>query len=584
MAKKVALREFCHARSGNKGNDLNVGIAVYDPGHYQWIQDQLTEDVVEEYLEELTPGPVRRFELPRLGALNFLLPNILLGGHSGTPALDTLGKSLSSVLLNLEIDAPKDLADLSRKKGGTDPPLAGTEPKGQMDGGIRAGERLVRLGCGSAHAWDNVEAGLALAESGEVDYLIFDNMTEAIGDSALRRSRGERVWDLPNERRLRMILPACAATKTKIITNMGAADPPATAKWLVNLCRELRIPHLKVAAVVGDDVMKVVKDRDSLVEETGQPISSLGEELISANAYLSAEPVVKALRKGADVVVCGRIGDATQFLAPLLSEFDWPADDYHLLAKGLGIGHLMECGAQVTGGYFSDPPYKKVPDLHRVGFPIALVDASGDAVITKLPQTGGTVNRLTCLEQLLYEIGDPSAYTHTDAVVDFTMTEIREIGPDRVRITGTTGHPRPATVLVCLHVHEGYLGIGEISYGGRGAYERAQLGARIVAGRLASLEIDASKVRFDYEGINSLFAWKGVYSTPAEVRLRAAGVFATLDEAQMLRALVHELSCNGPSGGAGLALFPGGGGTTQRLALYRTRLPREVLQHDVIEI
>ncbi len=305
---------------------------------------------------------------------------------------------------------------------------------------------------------------------------------------------------------MRMILPACAATKTKVITNMGAADPPGTAKWLADLCRELGISHLKVFAVVGDDVMGPIRELDPAVQETGEPVSLFGERLVSANAYLSAQPVVDALRKGADVVVCGRIGDATQFLAPLLYEFNWPAEDYHLLGKGLGIGHLMECGAQVTGGYFPDPPYKEVPDLHRVGFPIALVEANGDAVITKLPGTGSMVNRLTCLEQLLYEIGDLSDYKHTDAVVDFTTTEITEIGPDKVRITGTERHPRPATMLVCLHVREGYLGIGEISYGGGGAYGRAQLGARIVAGRLASLGIDAFRVRFDYEGINSLFS------------------------------------------------------------------------------
>src|SRR5262249_4820911 len=291
--------------------------------------------------------------------------------------------------------------------------------------------------------------------------------------------------------------------------------------------------------------------------------------IISAHAYMSVWPVVECLRRGADIVVCGRIGDGTMFLAPMIYELGWKPEQYNLLAKGQAIGHLMECGPQCTGGYWADPPFKEVLDLEHVGLPMAIVEENGDAIITKLPRSGGTVNRSTILEQMYYEIDNPANYLHTDDVIDFTETELTEVGPDAVRVTGVKGHPKPPTILVCMNATEGYLGVGGISYGGGGALERAQLAIKTVQGRMRAIGIDGSRVRFDIEGINTLFPWKGVTCTPPEVRLRASGVFNTQHEAQMLQVLVHELSCNGPSAGGGLALFVGGGGVEERLVLYR---------------
>jgi len=191
---------------------------------------------------------------------------------------------------------------------------------------------------------------------------------------------------------------------------------------------------------------------------------------------------------------------------------------------------------------------------------------------------------MTCLEQLLYEIGDPANYKHTDAVVDFTSTEITDIGPDRVRISGVKGHERPPTSLVVMNVHDDYFGVGEISYGGGGACARAELAAEIVTERLKVMGIDTSRLRFDYEGINSIFPWQGQSGPPAEVRLRAVGIFPHLSDAEMLRTLVHELSCNGPSGGGGLALFIGNGGTGERISLYTSVLPQEDLHYQVVEV
>ena len=589
MAGKIRLREICHSRSGNKGDGVNIGIAVYDPKHYQWLKDHVTAQVVAEYVNEVTAGPVTRYELPKLGAFNFVVSSVLEGSQSGTPILDTLGKCFSSILLDMEIDAPADLAQssvgqrdamLSETTASTNP----TEFAHNSPQLAAKGKDVLRLGCGSAHGWDNIEAAVELAESGSADYLVFDNISEGIGNFKLGKKMGGTAYYQLNELRMPRVIAACAATNTKIITNMGITDPYGIAQWTKQLCRDLKVPHLRVMAVVGDDVLDFVSARDLPVAETGEPISSFGGRLLSANAYLPAQAIVEALDRGADIVVCGRVGDSTQFLAPMIYEFGWRYDDWTLLAKGLCIGHLMECGAQVTGGYFPDPPYKVAPDLGRVGFPIALVEPNGDGIITKLPETGGVVNRMTCLEQLMYEIGDPANYKHTNAVVDFTTTEIADIGPDQVRVTGTGGHPKPAQVLVPLSVHEEYLGVGEISYGGGGAYERAQLAAEIVTERLTVMGIDTSRLRFDYEGINSLFPWKRQSSPPAEVRLRAVGIFPKLEDAEMLRALVHELSCNGPSAGGGLALSLGNGGAGERISLYTTFIPQEALRYQVVEV
>lgn len=577
MGQRIRLREICHARSGNKGDGVNVGIATYDPAHYAWVGEQVTEQTVADYVRPVTSDPISRYALPTLSAFNFVIPGVLEGSHSGTQILDTLGKCYSSILLDMEIDAPPDWTPGGEDRIEAAPSDATTSPAGHGNG-------VVRLGCGSAHGWDNIEAGVELAESGAVDYLVFDNMSEGIGSFKREQAAGGRAYYQLNELRMPKVIAACAETRTKIITNMGIIDPYGIAQWTKQLCRDLGLPHLRVMAVLGDDVLDLTKSRDLCVKESGEPVSAFGDRLLSANAYISATPIVEALQRGADIVISGRAGDATQYLAPLIHEFGWACDDWERMGKGLGIGHLMECGAQITGGYFPDPPYKEAPDLGRVGFPIALVDASGDAVITKLPGTGGVVNRMTCLEQLLYEIGDPANYKHTNAVVDFTSTEISDIGPDRVRITGVKGHERPPTSLVVMNVHDGYFGVGEISYGGGGACARAELAAEIVTERLKVMGIDTSRLRFDYEGINSIFPWQGQSGPPAEVRLRAMGIFPQLSDAEMLRTLVHELSCNGPSGGGGLALFIGNGGTGERISLYTSVLPQEDLRYQVVEV
>ena len=446
-------------------------------------------------------------------------------------------------------------------------------------------KEILRLGAGSAHGWDNLEAALELANSGKCDYLIFDCLSEKVALLYARQRRENRAsgWDPHLESRMRQTIPACASTQTKMVTNVGASNPAGAAVRIKELCTEVGAPHLKVLAVVGDNVFDLIRELDPIVEETGQPVSAFGDKFVAASAYCPVRPLVEALDQGADIVVSGRAGDSTQYLAPMVHKFGWAGDDFERMAKGLGIGHLMECAAQITGGYFADPPHKIVPDLHRVGFPIAYVEASGDAEITKLPGTGGVINRMTAIEQVIYEIGDPANYKHNDAIVDFTTTNITEVGPDRVRITETSGHPKPPTIKVCLGVHEGYFGFGQTSYAGDTAYERAKLAADVVSGRMSIKGFDVSKLRFDFIGVNAIFPWKGEVPIPKEVRLRVAGVFPTWKEAETLYGVVGELPCNGPTGST-WGRDADGGGVEEITGMYTTLVPQEMIQPEVVDV
>ena len=279
-------------------------------------------------------------------------------------------------------------------------------------------------------------------------------------------------------------------------------------------------------------------------------------EIISANLYLGAQPIAQALDQGADIVVTGRVADSALALGPLLHAFRWSADDWDRLAAGTLAGHLLECGAQVTGGYFADPGYKDVPGLAEVGYPIAEVDEAGEIVITKPAGTGGVVNRLTVIEQLLYEIHDPSAYLAPDVVLDLTNVEVAEIGKDRVRVSGAQGKPAPETLKATVCVDGGFLGEAEISYAGPNAAARAQLAAEVVRTRVRK-RVPHLNVRIDAIGVRSVW---GATDTPIDlrgaqtddVRLRFAAESANAADIEILLDEAEALYCAGPAGGAGV--------------------------------
>src|SRR5438270_7236224 len=355
------------------------------------------------------------------------------------------------------------------------------------------------------------------------------------------------------EERMRAVLPTCAAKGIKIVTNMGAANPHAAARRTAEIAKSLGL-SLKVAAIIGDDVLDACKDGDLPIMEFDGTIKQLGNKLLSANAYLGAEQMAEALNAGADIVITGRASDPALFLAPMIHAFGWAMDDWNLLGQGTVAGHLLECAGQITGGYFADPSYKDVPDLARLGFPIGEIAEDGSLVITKVADSGGAVTERTCKEQLLYEVHDPTRYIQPDVTADFSQVKVEEIGRDRVRISGGKGTGRPATLKVSVGYIDSYIGEGQISYGGPGALARGRLALEIVRERLKLTGLAASELRFDLIGVDSLHGPEipARANEPYEVRVRVAGRTENLREAVRIGNEVETLYTNGPAAGGGV--------------------------------
>ncbi|WP_343722490.1 acyclic terpene utilization AtuA family protein [Herbaspirillum seropedicae] len=441
-------------------------------------------------------------------------------------------------------------------------------------------QRKVRIGAGAGYSGDRIEPAAELAERGELDYLIFECLAErtiAIGQQA-RLADPTKGYDPLLAERMHAVLKTCTDKGVRIITNMGAANPAAAAQRVREIARTLGLAHLKVAAVTGDDVLQAVQEGDFRIEDNGQPVSSLGERLISANAYLGVAPILEALQAGADVIITGRVADPALVLAPLVHEFGWAADDWDKLGQGTLVGHLLECAGQITGGYFADPGKKDVAGLARLGFPIGEVSADGSAVITKVAGSGGQVTAQTCKEQLLYEIHDPSAYYTPDVVADFSQVQITEIGPDRVAVSGGRGRARPATLKTTLGYRDSFIGEGQISYAGPGAQARAQLAAEIVRERLALTGVETDELRLDLIGMNAIAGpqMSAGAPEPYEVRLRVSGRTASMQQAVRIGNEVETLYTNGPAGGGGATKS-----AREVIAVLSLLLPRSLVHPSV---
>jgi hypothetical protein len=443
--------------------------------------------------------------------------------------------------------------------------------------------RPYRIGAGAGYAGDRIDPAVELAEGGQLDALVFECLAERTIALAQLRRRADPTqgYDPLLAARLRAVLPACLAQGTTVITNMGAANPLAAGHAALAVARELKLPRLRVAVVLGDDVLDWVRQNDAPLLDSADTVRALDGRLLSANAYLGADALRPALAEGADVVITGRVADPSLFLAPLMHHFGWAADDWPLLGKGLAVGHLLECAAQVSGGYLADPGRVDVPDLHRVGFPLAEVDADGGMVITKRLGTGGRVDRLSCTAQLLYEVEDPAAYLQADVTGDFSGVRFTELGEDRVRVDGASGHARPEQLKVSLGYSDGFIGEGQISYAGPGARARGELALEILRHRLADERLQPSlrglEHRAELIGVNAMHgAALGADREPYEVRVRLAVRCATRAQAERVGQEVEALYLNGPAAGGGVAQS-----VREVVAVASTLIPRSAVQTRV---
>ena len=417
----------------------------------------------------------------------------------------------------------------------------------------------LRIGAGAGFAGDRLDPAVELINHANLNALVFELLAERTIALAQRRKRTESGpgYDERLLWRLRAVLPQAITQGTTIITNGGAADPRGAGLAVRRLAGELGLTRCRVAVVTGDEIGSRLDPARCTVLETGEPLSVYQDRLVSANAYLGITPLLDALAQDVDVIITGRTTDAALFLAPLVHHFGWQSDDWQRLAAGTAVGHLLECAGQLTGGYFADGVRKIVPNLAHLGFPYADVQADGTAVVTKLPTSGGRVDRATCREQLLYEVEDPSRYLTPDVVVDFRQVRLTEVGQDQVQVAGAVGHPAPAMLKASVGIDDGFIGSGALSYAGPGCVMRAQLAATVIQERWTTIyHRDPSALYVTFIGQNSSTPWQPMLPSngiePPEVRLRIAVQSMDRQPSVDLAHEVEALYTNGPAGGGGV--------------------------------
>lgn len=414
-------------------------------------------------------------------------------------------------------------------------------------------QQVVRIGTGAGFSADRLDAAVDLAVRGQLDFMVL----ECLGERTVGFAHRDRMADPKRgynsylERRMRALLPACRKAGTRIVTNMGAANPRAAAERTIEIARELGLSGLKVACIEGDEVSALVPPDQPFMDEPGT-LADIRMPLSGMNAYLGIDAILPALEAGADVVIGGRLADPSMFLAPLVHRFGWKLDNMPRLGAGTLIGHLLECGMQVTGGYFADPGIKDVPDLANCGYPIAEVSEDGTAIITKLADVGGCVTSQTVKEQLLYEVHDPSRYLTPDVTADFSRVRVEAAGKDRVKVSGASGTTKPKDLKVTVGFDGGFQAEAGVSYAGPSAQARGELSASIVRERMARVHGIDGGLRIDLIGVNSLHATAGAAASGArDVRLHATLRAPKRADAELLLWEVESLLCCGPAGGGG---------------------------------
>ena len=431
------------------------------------------------------------------------------------------------------------------------------------------------IGCAAGFSGDRIDAAgpvvQELIRQRQPAVLIFETLAErtlALAQLA-RRSDPEAGFEPLMPEFLRPVLADCLQHGIRIVSNFGAANPQAAARTIHRLAQALGTRTPRIAVVHGDDLSGPAH-RPLLAEALAKRMPA--QELVSANAYIGAQPIAAALQAGADIVVCGRVSDPSLGVGPAMAHYGWAWDDWDRLGRATMVGHLLECGTQVTGGYFADPGYKDVPGLDQLGYPIAEIDADGHCTLFKPQGTGGCITPATVKEQLLYEIHDPAQYLTPDVVADITQAQVHAVGPDRVRLEGVRGHPRPDTLKVNVCYATGWFAEAEISYAGPRAAERARLAGQTIQQRLGHL----APLRTDLIGVTSVWgndasSWldgADLRHAPHDVRLRMAWQHADHATAQRLPREVNALYCCGPAGGGGVRTH-----MRQRLGLTSCLIP-----------
>ena len=435
------------------------------------------------------------------------------------------------------------------------------------------------VGCGAGFSGDRVDVAApvvrTLIDRGGPAALIFENLAERTlaTQQLAKRASPQLGYEPLLELELRPVLADCLAHGIVIVGNFGAANPDGAAQLIQRLAHELGLPAPRIAVVRGDDLSDA---RGQAIVHDHLGTNFDAARFVCANVYQGAFEIADAIRAGAQIVVTGRVADPSLTLGPAIAHFGWQRDQWDALAGATMAGHLLECGAQVSGGYFADPGMKDVPGLDDVGFPIAEIAADGSCIVSKASGTGGLVDERTVKEQLLYELHDPAAYITPDVVADITEATVTQLGPDRVRLSGVRGHPRTATLKASVFFDGGWFGEGEISYAGPNAEARARLAMEVMRKRMEP----QLTLRFDLIGVSSILgddANRLLGAAPVgqstDIRLRVAGQHLDI---QVIDRLLRELTAlwtGGPAGGGGVRVTKRQRLTTHSCLIARERVP-----------
>ncbi len=437
---------------------------------------------------------------------------------------------------------------------------------------------MIRIANGQGFWGDWLEAPVRLVEGGPLDYLTLDYLAEVTMSILQKQRKADPnlgyARDFPPL--AAKLAPSLRSKGVRVVANAGGVNPVACAREILRLA-----PGLKVAVVLGDDVLGKIDDLVTCGHElrnidTGAPLVSIRDRIQSANAYAGAFPMARALDTGADIVLTGRCADAALALAPMIHEFGWKEDDWDLLAAGTAAGHIIECGAQATGGN-CHLDWQTTPDFANIGFPLIEAEAGGHMVITKHPGTGGRVTRATVTEQLVYEIGDPTRYLTPDVVADFTTVHLTDDGPDRIALSGVRGAPRPDLLKVSISYLHGWKCIGTLVYSAPDALAKAETADRIVRERLAALNLSFEKIHTEFFGINACLAHLAPpLAEPAEVQVRIGARGRDKGSLERFSREVIPLVLNGPPTATGYG--EGRPAVREVVAYWPALIPRNAIQ------
>jgi hypothetical protein len=434
---------------------------------------------------------------------------------------------------------------------------------------------MIRIANGQGFWGDWLEAPVRLVDQGPIDFLVLDYLAE-VTMSILQKQKQEDpalgyARDFPPL--IGRLARKLKERDIKVVANAGGVNPVACAYAVLNAA-----PGLKVAVVHGDDVFDRIdeflgKGYEMRDMETGQPISGIRKQILSANAYIGAFPLAEALDTGADVVIAGRSTDTALTLAPMVHKFKWNADDWDKLAAGTIAGHIIECGAQCSGGN-CQVDWQDIPGMADIGYPIVEAEPDGSFTVTKHASAGGRVHSDTVKEQLLYELGDPKRYITPDCTADFTTVQLSDVDPDRVRVTGIRGGPRPPTLKLSISYANGWKAIGTLVYSWPQAIQKARAADRIVRERLATAGLGFDEIYTEFFGLNACHGSAAPPNPdPPEIQLRI-GVRGPDRKAvdRFTRELIP-LVLNGPPGATGFG--EGRPPVREIVAYWSALIPRE---------